>query len=57
MASFGFWRVAQDDPAHVAVVTADGEHISAGQLLASATAWFTACARWGYRVATPSPRW
>jgi long-chain acyl-CoA synthetase len=33
MASFGFWRVAQDDPTHIAVVTADGERISAGQLL------------------------
>jgi long-chain acyl-CoA synthetase len=33
MATYGFWRVAQDDPRHVAVVTADDERITAGDLL------------------------
>src|SRR5258708_10439056 len=33
MGNLGFWRVAQDDPAHVAVITAEGERITAGELL------------------------
>ena len=44
MATYGFWKVAQDDPPHVAVVTPAGESVSAGALLGEATAWSTGCA-------------
>src|SRR5580700_4243348 len=33
MATYGFWKVAQDDPAHVAVISPAGEAITAGALL------------------------
>jgi long-chain acyl-CoA synthetase len=33
MATYGFWKVAQDDPAHVAVIAPSGEPITAGALL------------------------
>jgi long-chain acyl-CoA synthetase len=33
MPTYGFWKVATDDPGHVAVVTPDGEKITAGALL------------------------
>jgi long-chain acyl-CoA synthetase len=36
MATYGFWKVAQDDPKHVAVITAAGDRISAGELLGEA---------------------
>src|SRR5579859_1987031 len=36
MATFGFWKLAQDDPAHVAVITPAGDAIKAGDLLAAA---------------------
>lgn len=36
MATYGFWKVAQDDPAHVALVTPTGESITAGALLGEA---------------------
>jgi long-chain acyl-CoA synthetase len=32
----GFWSIAQEDPAHLALVTPDGDEVSAGDLLASA---------------------
>src|SRR5438105_949590 len=37
MATHGFWKVAQDDPKHVAVVTPDGRRVTAGELLAGTT--------------------
>ncbi len=33
MATYGFWKVAESDPEHIAVVTAEGQKISAGELL------------------------
>ncbi|HEY8087491.1 MAG TPA: AMP-binding protein, partial [Polyangiaceae bacterium] len=36
MATYGFWKVAQDDPDHVALVTPAGESITAGALLGEA---------------------
>ena len=36
MATYGFWKVAQDDPDHVALITAAGESITAGALLGEA---------------------
>ncbi|HEY1690652.1 MAG TPA: acyl-CoA synthetase [Polyangiaceae bacterium] len=33
MASYGFWKVAEDDPGHVALVTPAGESLTAGALL------------------------
>ncbi len=33
MATYGFWKVAQDDPRHVALITADDEKITAEDLL------------------------
>jgi long-chain acyl-CoA synthetase len=36
MATFGFWKVAQDDPSHVALITPTGESVTAGRLLAEA---------------------
>jgi long-chain acyl-CoA synthetase len=33
MANYGFWKVAQDDPAHIAVISPEGERIPAGRLL------------------------
>jgi long-chain acyl-CoA synthetase len=36
MATYGFWKVAADDPAHVAVVSPSGERITAGELLGEA---------------------
>ena len=36
MADYGFWNLAQQDPTHLALVTPDEEHISAGELLARA---------------------
>jgi len=35
MADYGFWNLAQQDPAHVALVEPDGRRITAGQLLAA----------------------
>jgi long-chain acyl-CoA synthetase len=35
MGDLGFWALAEEDPAHVALVTPDGEEVSAGDLLAS----------------------
>jgi len=35
MADLGFWALAQADPHHLALVTPDGEEVSAGELLAS----------------------
>jgi long-chain acyl-CoA synthetase len=34
MATFGFWKLAQDDPGHVAVITPSGDRVTAGELLA-----------------------
>ncbi|HEY6460574.1 MAG TPA: AMP-binding protein, partial [Polyangiaceae bacterium] len=34
MATYGFWKVAEDDPGHVALVTPAGERVTAGALLA-----------------------
>ena len=36
MADYGFWNLAQQDPAHLALVTPDGEELTAGALLARA---------------------
>src|SRR5579862_7070764 len=36
MATYGFWKVAADDPGHVAVVSPEGESITAGTLLGEA---------------------
>jgi len=36
MADYGFWNLAQQDPAHLALVTPDDERLSAGELLARA---------------------
>jgi long-chain acyl-CoA synthetase len=36
MATYGFWKVAQEDPDHVALVTPAGESITAGALLGEA---------------------
>jgi long-chain acyl-CoA synthetase len=36
MAEYGFWNLAQQDPAHLALVTPDGERVRAGELLARA---------------------
>jgi long-chain acyl-CoA synthetase len=35
MGDLGFWALAAEDPAHLALVTPDGEEVSAGDLLAS----------------------
>jgi long-chain acyl-CoA synthetase len=35
MTQYGFWKLAQEDPAHVALIDPDGRAISAGELLAS----------------------
>ncbi len=35
MAELGFWKIAQEDPDHLAVVGPDGTEVSAGELLAS----------------------
>jgi long-chain acyl-CoA synthetase len=35
MADLGFWALAAEDPAHVALVTPDGDEVTAGELLAS----------------------
>jgi len=35
MVDLGFWALAAEDPAHLALVTPDGEEVSAGELLAS----------------------
>ncbi|HVN85723.1 MAG TPA: acyl-CoA synthetase [Candidatus Binatia bacterium] len=36
MSDFGFWNLAQQNPAHLALVEPDGHTVSAGELLASA---------------------
>ncbi len=36
MATYGFWKLAQEDPDHVAVVAPDGREVTAGELLAGA---------------------
>src|SRR5262245_66173200 len=36
MAEYGFWNLAQQDPTHLALVTPDGEQLTAGELLARA---------------------
>src|SRR5262245_3173243 len=36
MSEYGFWNLAQSDPAHVALIEPDGRRISAGALLAAA---------------------
>ena len=36
MATYGFWKIAQDDPAHVALIEADGRKYTAGELLGEA---------------------
>ena len=36
MATYGFWKIAQDDPAHVALIEPDGRRHTAGELLAEA---------------------
>src|SRR4051812_44285888 len=36
MATYGFWKLAQEEPSHLAVVEPDGREISAGELLANA---------------------
>ncbi len=36
MPDFGFWNLAQQDPAHVALVEPDGRRVNAGELLSSA---------------------
>jgi long-chain acyl-CoA synthetase len=36
MATYGFWKVAQDDPSHIAVVTPEGREVTAAELLAGA---------------------
>jgi len=36
MVELGFWKFAQENPNHTAVITAEGEKVSAGALLASA---------------------
>ncbi len=33
MATYGFWKLAQEDPQHLALVTATGERVTAGDLL------------------------
>ena len=38
MSDLGFWRLAADDPDHVALVTPDGRSVAAGALLARANA-------------------
>ena len=38
MSDLGFWRLAADDPDHVALVTPDGRSVKAGALLARANA-------------------
>ena len=38
MSDLGFWRLAADDPEHVALVTPDGRSLKAGALLARANA-------------------
>jgi len=35
MSNFGFWNLAQEDPAHVALIDPDGHRVSAGELLAA----------------------
>ena len=36
MATYGFWKIAQDDPSHVALIEPDGRKHNAGELLAEA---------------------
>ena len=36
MGGYGFWRLAQEDPAHIAVIDAQGKEVSAGELLRGA---------------------
>src|SRR5580704_19485515 len=36
MATYGFWKIAQDDPGHVALVEPDGRKHTAGELLGEA---------------------
>jgi long-chain acyl-CoA synthetase len=36
MATYGFWKVAQDDPSHVAVISPTGQPVTAGELLGEA---------------------
>src|SRR5580693_5234119 len=36
MATYGFWKIANDDPGHVALIEPDGRKHTAGELLASA---------------------
>ena len=36
MATYGFWKIAQDDPSHVALIEPDGLKHNAGELLAEA---------------------
>ncbi len=36
MATYGFWKVAQDDPDHVAVISPTGQQVTAGELLGEA---------------------
>ncbi|MFN8627017.1 MAG: acyl-CoA synthetase [Candidatus Binatia bacterium] len=36
MSDLGFWKVAQNDPAHLALVDPDGKQVTAGELLAAA---------------------
>ena len=33
MATYGFWKLAQEDPQHLALITAGGERVTAGDLL------------------------
>ena len=33
MAEYGFWNLAQQDPSHLALVTPEGEELTAGALL------------------------
>ena len=35
MATYGFWKLASEDPRHVAVIEPDGREVTAGELLAS----------------------
>ena len=35
MATYGFWKLAQEDPSHIAVIEPDGRAITAGELLAA----------------------
>ena len=56
MANFGFWKVAQEDPEHVAVIEPDGRETPRASCSARRTGSSTRCGRWGCSAATPSPR-